>query len=63
MKEWYLEEDTRNDRIIRMQIGFGEQEVVIVSVFTPQVGCTVEEKEQFWNVLDEDMGSWKKLCL
>ncbi|KAI5099616.1 hypothetical protein C0J45_10168 [Silurus meridionalis] len=39
-----------SDRVINVKL---EVERVIISAYVPQVGCEMEEKERFWNELDE----------
>ncbi|XP_063591301.1 uncharacterized protein LOC134768402 [Penaeus indicus] len=38
-----------------MKVEVGKQVVNIMSVYAPQQGCTDEEKEKFWEELDEEV--------
>ncbi|XP_067123690.1 uncharacterized protein [Centruroides vittatus] len=43
-----LEVYRRGDRMMRMKLSFGDDLLVVFSVYAPQVGCATEEKECFW---------------
>ena len=45
----------RNDRIMKMKISCNESVLNIISAYAPQVGCTEEEKDEFWRQLDEEV--------
>ena len=55
LKDKVLEVFRRNDRIMKMRLSLGEEQIVVISAYAPQVGCRNEEKEEFWNALDEEM--------
>ena len=55
LKKSVLEVKRLSDRIIRMKLELGKQVVNIPSAYAPQPGCTGEEKEKFWEELDEEM--------
>ena len=40
------------DRIMALQLVIAKGKMNVLSVYTPQTGCTVEEKETFWRKLD-----------
>ncbi|XP_067130191.1 uncharacterized protein [Centruroides vittatus] len=42
-----LEVYRRVDRMMRMKLSFGDDLLVVFSVYAPQVGCATEEKECF----------------
>ena len=42
----------KNDRIMRLKICCGGEEMNIISAYAPQVGCTEEEKNHFWREMD-----------
>ncbi|XP_047481257.1 uncharacterized protein LOC125033631 [Penaeus chinensis] len=44
-----------SDRIIWLKVEIGEIIVNIMSAYAPQQGCTDEEKEKFWEELDEEV--------
>ena len=53
LKENVMEVVRKSDRIIGMKIEWYGEIWNIVSVYAPQVGCTLKEKEDFWRDLDE----------
>ena len=42
----------KNDRIMRVKICYAGETMNIISAYAPQVGCTEEEKGQFWSEMD-----------
>ncbi len=42
-----------SDRLMIKKIEIGGVMMNVVSAYAPQVGCELEEKENFWNELDE----------
>lgn len=46
-----------SDRVMMKNIEIGRVMMNVVSAYAPQVGCELEEKENFWNELDELMQS------
>ncbi|KAK3568350.1 hypothetical protein QTP86_004951 [Hemibagrus guttatus] len=52
-----LEVKRVSDRVISLRLGIEGVMLNVVSGYAPQVGCDLEEKERFWNELDEVMES------
>ena len=44
----------RNDRIMSIKLGF-EKSVNVVCAYAPQVGCREEEKDEFWEQLEQEL--------
>ncbi|KAJ8376012.1 hypothetical protein SKAU_G00065920 [Synaphobranchus kaupii] len=57
LKEEYargvLEVRRVSDRVIALKLVREGVMVNVISAYAPQVGCEMEEKEEFWSVLDE----------
>ena len=45
------------DRIMELKLVIAKGKMNVLSVYTPQTGCTDEEKETFWRKLDEVLQS------
>ncbi|XP_051775660.1 craniofacial development protein 2-like [Erpetoichthys calabaricus] len=64
LKERYvksvLEVKRASDRVIIMKLETGDVMMNVVSAYAPQVGCAMDEKEDFWSELDEVMNSVPK---
>ena len=45
------------DRIMALQLVIARGNMNVLSVYTPQTGCTDEEKDTFWKKLDEVLQS------
>ena len=43
------------DRLISLKLEIEGVMLIFISGYAPQVGCEFEEKEKFWNELDEVM--------
>ena len=57
-KEWQdkiLEIKRISDRIMTMKIVSGNTMLNIISVYAPQVGCSQQEKDQFYENLESEM--------
>lgn len=52
LKNSVIEVHRKNDRIIRLKICYGGEILNIISAYAPQVGCTEEEKGNFWRDMD-----------
>ncbi|XP_066964265.1 craniofacial development protein 2-like [Macrobrachium rosenbergii] len=52
LKNTVIEAQRKNDRIIKLKMCFGGEIPNIISAYTPQVGCTEEEKGNFWRDMD-----------
>ncbi|XP_066969277.1 uncharacterized protein [Macrobrachium rosenbergii] len=48
LKNTVIEVQRKNDSIIRLKMCFGGEILNIISAYAPQVGCTEEEKGNFW---------------
>ena len=46
--------NTRNDRVMSIKLCF-EEKSNVVCAYAPQVGCGDEEKEEFWEQLEEEL--------
>jgi len=46
-----------SDRLLAIKIDTGKKILRVVSAYAPQVGCSDEEKNEFWTALDEIMAS------
>ena len=58
----YLKEDLisvskRSDRVMSIKLRVEETVVNIICAYAPQVGCTEEEKETFWEHMDQELGA------
>ena len=52
LKNAVAEVQRKNDRIIRLKVCCGGEVLNIISAYAPQVGCTEEEKSNFWSEMD-----------
>ena len=52
LKNSVTEVHRKNDRIMRVKMCYGGETMNIISAYAPQVGCTEEEKGQFWSEMD-----------
>ena len=54
-----LSKDLKEDLIRVMSIKLGVEETVvnIICAYAPQVGCTEEEKETFWEQMDQELSA------
>ena len=43
------------DRVMRMKLEIEDEVWHIISCYAPQVGCTQEEKDEFWEHMDAEM--------
>ena len=55
-----LEINRISDRLITAKLLIDTININIVSAYAPQVGCTVEEKEEFWEELEELIRSFSE---
>ncbi|XP_064081971.1 uncharacterized protein LOC135198330 [Macrobrachium nipponense] len=53
MKNAVAEVSRKNVCIMRVKICYGGETMNIISAYAPQVGCTEEEKNRFWNEMSE----------
>ncbi|XP_063600322.1 uncharacterized protein LOC134776503 [Penaeus indicus] len=55
MKEGVTQVNRGSDSVMWLKIVVGEATVNFVCVYAPQVGCTNEEKDDFWDLLGDTM--------
>ncbi|XP_063878129.1 uncharacterized protein LOC135110104 [Scylla paramamosain] len=41
-----------SDRVMNIKLMYGKVTINIITVYAPQVGCSIEEKEDFWEQMD-----------
>ena len=46
-----------SDRLMIVRLAFGKAVVNVVSAYAPQMGCTDDEKEKFWESLENKLQS------
>ncbi len=54
-REWredLVQVERRSDRIMSVKIAVGKFNLYIICAYAPQVGCTAEEKDEFWQQLE-----------
>ena len=52
-----LQLNRKSDRIMRIQLVIAEKNMIIISVYAPQIGCSDDEKLTFWEELDDVLQS------
>lgn len=52
LKHTVTEVHRKDDRIMRLRLCYGEEIINIISAYAPQVGCSDEDKNYFWNNMD-----------
>ena len=52
-----LQVNRKSDRIMRIQLVIAENNMMNISVYAPQVGCSDDEKLTFWEELDDVLQS------
>ena len=57
LKEDLISVSKRSDRVMRIKLGVEETVVNIICAYAPQVGCTEEEKETFWEQMDQELSA------
>ena len=55
MKECLVEVKRGGDRLMTIKLSFGESIINVISAYAPQVGCTEEEKDTFWRLLEGEL--------
>ena len=45
----------RSDRIMSVKLAVGDLALNVICAYAPQVGCSVEEKDEFWQQMDEEV--------
>ena len=57
LKEDLISVSKRSDRVMIIKLGVEETVVNIICAYAPQVGCTEEEKETFWEQMDQELSA------
>ena len=57
LKEDLISVSKRSDRVMSIKLGVEETVVNIICAYAPQVGCTEEEKETFWEQMDQELSA------
>ena len=57
LKENMISVGKRSDRVMSIILGVEETVVNIIYAYYPQVGCTEEEKEAFWEQMDQELSA------
>ena len=57
LKEDLISVSKRSDRVMSIKLGVEETVVDIICAYAPQVGCTEEEKETFWEQMDQELSA------
>ena len=55
LKDSLVGVNRRNDRVMSIKLGLGETIVNVICAYAPQVGCADEEKDAFWEVMDQGL--------
>ena len=55
LKEDLISVSKRSDRVMSIKLGVEETVVNIICAYAPQVFCTEEEKETFWEQMDQEL--------
>ena len=55
LKESLIGVNRKSDRIMSLKLGLGATVVNIVCAYAPQTGCTEEEKDAFWEEMDQEL--------
>ena len=56
LKKGVLSVSRESDRLIWIKMEINKVLVNVISAYAPQQGCDEEEKEEFWDLMDEVMG-------
>ena len=57
LKEDLISVSKRSDRVMSIKLGVEKTVVNIICAYAPQVGCTEEEKETFWEQMDQELSA------
>ena len=57
LKEDLISVSKRSDRVMSITLGVEEMVVNIICAYAPQVGCTEEEEETFWEQMDQELST------
>ena len=57
LKEDLISVSKRSYRVMSIKLRVEETVINIICAYAPQVGCTEEEKETFWEQMDEELSS------
>ena len=55
LKKNALEVNRKSERLVWLKLGWNKSVINVVSAYAPQMGCKAEEKERFWNMMDNTM--------
>ena len=55
MKEDLISVSRKNDPMMSIELGFEEMVVNIMCAYAPQMGCIENEKETFWEHMDQEL--------
>ena len=55
LKESLVGVNRKSDRIMSVKLGLGATVVNVVCGYAPQTGCTEEEKDKFWEEMDQEL--------
>ncbi|XP_068209189.1 craniofacial development protein 2-like [Palaemon carinicauda] len=56
LKDNLIKVTKKNYRIMNLKLGLGVTIVNVMSAYAPQTGCTEEEKDTFWEEMDQELG-------
>ena len=57
LKEELISVSKRSDRVMSIKLGVEETVINIICAYAPQVGCTEEENETFWEQMDQELNA------
>ena len=57
LKEDLISVSKRSDSVMSIKLGVEATVVNIICAYAPQVGCTEEEKETFWEQMDQELSA------
>ena len=58
LRSFVVEVSRISDRLLSVKIDAGGEMLRVVSCYAPQANCSVEEKDAFWEVLSDHIGSF-----
>ena len=57
LTEGMISVSRRSDWVMSIKLGLEETAVNIICVYSPQVGCTEEENEMFWEHMEQELSA------
>ena len=57
LKEDLISVSKRSDIVMSIKLGVEETVINSICAYAPQVGCTEEEKETFWEQMDQELSA------